>query len=136
MAHHNDHGHSTEQKPVSFIVPIIFGLITILALVFISNVIDSCHNECACAEECSQECKEACAKGDHSKHPAGMSMEECHGKAGAGHGECGNCKEGKECAEHAGHHEEASAPVEAAKDSAAVETTEHTAEPAKEEAHH
>lgn len=128
MSSNDHHNHAADTKPVAFIVPLIFGLVIILSLVFISTVIDSCHHETACAASCSQECKEACAKGDHSKHPAGMSMEECHGKSG--HGECANCTEGKECTEHSGHHE-ADATVETSKDSAAVETTEHTAEPAK-----
>lgn len=135
--HHDDHGHGhNEQKPVSFTVPLILGAVTVLIIVLLVSLGNPKHHG-ECAEGCSKECMEACAKGDHSKHPAGMSMEECHKgmKHGEGHGECADCKEGKECAHHGKHAEEA-APTEAAKDSAAVETTEHTAEPAKEETHH
>lgn len=137
-SHHNDHGHGhNESKPVAFTVPLILGAVTVLIILLFVSLGNPKHGGCECAESCSQECKEACAKGDHSKHPEGMSMEECHGKM-EGHGdmqgECPECKEGKECAHHGKHAE--GAAVEAAKDSAAVETTEHTAEPAKEEAHH
>lgn len=138
--HHDDHGHGhNEQKPVSFTVPLILGAVTVLIIVLLVSLGNPKHHG-ECAEGCSKECMEACAKGDHSKHPEGMSMEECHkGMVHGEHGdmaaECPNCKEGKECAHHGKHAEEA-APVEAAKDSAAVETTEHTAEPAKEEVHH
>lgn len=130
MSDHNNNGHSSEQKPVSFTVPLILGAITITIFILFAGMGDSCHHEALCAAECSQECKDACAKGDHSKHPEGMSMEACHGKDAA-HGECSECKDGKECAHHGAKAEEAAV---AATDSAVV--TEPTAEPVKEEAHH
>lgn len=131
--HHDDHGHGhNEQKPVSFTVPLILGAITVFIIVLFVSLGDPCHHN-ECADACSQECKEACAKGDHSKHPEGMSMEECHKgmeKHGEGHGEahgeCEGCKDGKVCEHHA-KHEEAHA---ATADSTAA------TEPAKEEAHH
>ena len=127
--HHDDHGHGhNEQKPVSFTVPLIFGAITVFIILLFVSLGDPGH--CECAEVCSQECKEACAKGDHSKHPEGMSMEDCHGKE-AGHGE-----------HHEANHDEHAAEPTAVADSAATtpaDTTHHVApaaEPAKEEAHH
>lgn len=132
--HHNDHGHSSESKPVSFAVPLILGAITVFIILLFVSLGDSCCQESACAEGCSKECMEACEKGDHSKHPAGMSMEECHKKMeghGEAHGECGDCKDGKECAHHGAKAEEAGV---AATDSTVV--TEPTAEPVKEEVHH
>jgi len=138
MSHnHDDHSHS-EPKAVSFTVPLILGAVTVFIILLFVSLGDPCHHESACAEGCSKECMEACEKGDHSKHPAGMSMEECHKNMkghGEAHGECGDCKEGKECAHH-GKHAEETAAVETVSDSAAVPATEHAAEPAREEAHH
>ena len=115
--HHDDHGHGhNEQKPVSFTVPLILGAVTVLIIVLLVSLGNPSHHgkcECADAAECSKECMEACEKGDHNMHPAEMKHGEGHDK-----------------------HAEETAPVEAAKDSAAVEPTEHTAEPVKEEAHH
>lgn len=148
--HHDDHSNHTEQKPVSFTVPLILGAITVFIIVLFVSLGDPCHHN-ECAEGCSKECMEACAKGDHSKHPEGMSMEECHKgmeKHGEGHGECegcndgkvcehhakmeghaacAECKDGKVCEHHAAHPEEQATPTD---------TTHHAAEPAKEEAHH
>lgn len=138
MSHHNDHGHGhNEAKPVSFTVPLILGAVTVLIILLFVSLGDPCHHESACAEGCSKECMEACAKGDHSKHPEGMSMEECHKgmeKHGDAHGACPECKDGKECAHHGGHAEEAVAATDST--AAPADTTHHAAEPAKEEAHH
>lgn len=128
--HHDDHSNHTEQKPVSFTVPLILGAITVFIIVLFVSLGDPCHHN-ECAEGCSKECMEACAKGDHSKHPEGMSMEQCHKgmeKHGEGHGACEGCKDGKVCEHHAAHAEEHAA--------APADTTHHAAEPAKEEAHH
>ena len=137
--HHDDHGHGhNEQKPVSFTVPLILGAITVFIIVLFVSLGDPCHHN-ECAEGCSKECMEACAKGDHSKHPQGMSMEECHKgleKHGEGHGECEGCKDGKVCEHHAARAEEHAAPADSAAAAAPADTTHHAAEPAKEEAHH
>jgi hypothetical protein len=68
---------------------------------------------------------EACEKGDHSKHPAGMTMEECHGKM-EGHG-------GAMHEEHAKEHANTTDTTSPTSDTSSDST--HT-EPVKEEAHH
>ena len=104
MSHdHHNNGHQ-ENKPVAFTTPLILGAVTVFIILLFVSLGNPCHghDEAACCGEqkCSKECMEACEKGDHSKHPAGMSAEECHAGMG-GHGECGECKDGKVCAHHA-----------------------------------
>ena len=158
MSHdnHNNNGHA-EKKPVAFTVPLILGLVTVFVILLFLSLGNPCHghDDCKGKEKCSKECMEACKKGDHSKHPEGMK--ECC-LEGKGCGKCEDCKEGKECShmEKAGaecadckegkacaHHEKSTTDCmncdgenkcEMHKNQA-VETTEHTAEPTKEEAH-
>ena len=136
MSHdnHNNNGNG-ENKPVAFTAPLILGCVAVFIILLFVSLGNPCHGhgkECCEEQKCSKECMEACEKGDHSKHPAGMTMEECHGKM-EGHGECGECKDGKECTHHAKHGEEVAATDSTA---TAADTTHHAAEPAKEEAHH
>ncbi len=127
MSHdsHNNNGHQ-ENKPVAFTTPLILGAVTVLIILLFVSLGNPCHghSKCECKEDCSKECMEACEKGDHSKHPAEMKE---------GHGECGECKDGKECAHHAKHEE---AHVAATDSTATAADTTHHAEPVKEEAHH
>jgi hypothetical protein len=127
MSHDSHNNGHQENKPVSFTTPLILGAVTVFIILCFVSLGNPCHghSKCECKEECSKECMEACEKGDHSKHPSEMKE---------GHGECAECKDGKECAHHAKHEE---AHV-AATDSTATpaDTTHHAAEPAKEEAHH
>lgn len=134
MSHdsHDNNGHQ-ENKPVAFTTPLILGAVTVFIILLFVSLGNPCHGhdkECCEEQKCSKECMEACEKGDHSKHPAGMTEEQCHGKK-EGHGECGECKEGKECAHHAKHEEHAKEHAN---------TTDNTSptsdEPVKEEAHH
>ncbi|MBP7809480.1 MAG: hypothetical protein KA163_09320 [Bacteroidia bacterium] len=136
MSHdsHNNNGHQ-ENKPVAFTTPLILGAVTVFIILLFVSLGNPCHGhdkECCEEQKCSKECMEACEKGDHSKHPAGMTEEQCHGKK-EGHGECGECKDGKECAHHAKHEE---AHVAATDSTATPADTTHHAEPVKEEAHH
>jgi hypothetical protein len=135
MSHdsHDNNGHQ-ENKPVAFTTPLILGVVTVFIILLFVSLGNPCHghgNECCDEQKCSKECMEACEKGDHSKHPAGMTMEECHGKT-EGHGQCGECKDGKECTHHAKHSEES----ETENTATPADETHHDAEPAKEEAHH
>ncbi|MBS1634886.1 MAG: hypothetical protein JST26_03120 [Bacteroidetes bacterium] len=80
MSSHHDHNdqHVSESKPVSFGVPIILGLVTMLVILLFVSLGDPCHHgheQCACKEECSKECMEACEKGDHSMHPEATATE-------------------------------------------------------------
>lgn len=113
---HNDH-HSSEKKPVSFTVPLIFGAVVITIILLFVSLGDPC-NECCCKDEkCSKECMEQCERNEH------------HGGGDHKAAHMGDMKE-----EHA---------HEASSDSAAVNTsqpeaTDSTAAKAehKEEAHH
>lgn len=73
MSSHHDHhdNHSEESKPVAFRVPLILGLVTILAIVLLVSTCDKKHGKCECKEECSTECMTKCEEGhghdDHSK---------------------------------------------------------------------
>lgn len=75
MAHHNDHGHSTEQKPVSFMIPMLLGLIVVAVLIFLATLSDSSHSNCDCSDPaaCSTECMKACESGHHEGHEAKAS---------------------------------------------------------------
>jgi hypothetical protein len=58
-SHHDNHNHSTENKPVSFTVPLILGLVTVAIMVALVSIGDPCHCNKECAENCSTECKDA-----------------------------------------------------------------------------
>ncbi|MBA3662899.1 MAG: hypothetical protein H0W61_01635 [Bacteroidetes bacterium] len=99
--HHND--HPTEQKPVSFTVPLIMASVLVFIIVLLLSVCDPKHGgECECKEDCSKECMDKCEKGDHT-----------------GHDEHGNEVKGGA----ASHHEESSEEPNTAKDSTAAEHT-------------
>ncbi|MGZ3921231.1 MAG: hypothetical protein ACXVC7_13100 [Bacteroidia bacterium] len=69
MSDHHDNHHSSEQKPVSFTVPLIMASVFILIMVLLLSVCDPRHGDkCECKEDCSKECMEKCEKGDHSSH--------------------------------------------------------------------
>ncbi len=114
---HNDH-HSSEKKPVSFTVPLIFGAVIVFIIVMLVSIGDPKHGECCCKDEkCSKECMEQCEKGGH------------HGGGDNKAAHMGDVKE-----EHANEASTDSAAVNTSKpevtDSTAAKT-EH-----KEEAHH
>jgi len=67
MSDHHDNHHSTEQKPVSFTVPLIMASVFLFIMVLLLSVCDPKHG-CACKEDCSKECMEKCEKNDHSMH--------------------------------------------------------------------
>lgn len=76
--HHDNHGHSNEQKPVSFAVPFILATVTLIAILLLVSLGDpkkGCHGQCS-EKECSKECMEKCEKDGH--HGAGH---EEHAKA-------------------------------------------------------
>lgn len=65
--HHDNHGHSNEQKPVSFTVPFILATVTLIAILLLVSIGDpkkGCHGQCN-EKECSKECMEKCEKGGH-----------------------------------------------------------------------
>lgn len=120
---------------------------------------EDCSNECAeaCAKgDHSMHPDKMMHHGEMHGDMHGKACGECDNcKAGKecshmnmGHGECPECKDGKVCAHHAeggeGMHGKMHADCPECKDGQpcahhaeqAVETTEHTAEPAKEEDHH
>ncbi len=72
MSSHHDHDshHVTESKPVSFRVPLIMGLVTILLILLLVSTCDGGHHKakCECKEDCSEECMKKCEAGDHSGH--------------------------------------------------------------------
>lgn len=106
MAHqHDDHGHGhNEKKPVSFTVPLILAVVTLIIILLLVNLGDGGHHgKCECTDNCSKECMEACERGEGPIHTDKT--------------------------------EAAASEKEAAKDSTAVEATEHATEPAKEETH-
>ena len=79
MSSHHDHDshHVTESKPVSFRVPLIMGLVTILLILLLVSTCDGGHHKgaCACKEDCSEECMKKCEAGDHSGHEASEATE-------------------------------------------------------------
>jgi hypothetical protein len=74
-SNHNEH-HSNENKPISFTVPFILAVVTLVTILMLVSIGDPSHDKCECAENCSKECMEACEKGDHSKHPEKEGHEE------------------------------------------------------------
>ncbi len=70
--HHND--HSTEKKPVSFTVPLIFASVIVLVIVLLVNLGDS-RNEC-----CEGDNAQACVKDAHGKCES-KGEEKAHGDA-------------------------------------------------------
>jgi len=81
---HNDH-HSSEKKPVSFTVPLIFGSVVMFIIVLFVSLGDPKHGECCCEEgTCSKECMEECEKGGHgggdhkAAHMGDMKEEHAH----------------------------------------------------------
>lgn len=101
MGNHHDHhdDHSTEKKPVSFTVPLIFASVIVLVIVLLVNLGDSKH--------------ECCEGGDHAQ----ACMKDAHGKCeGKCEGECEGHGEGHGDA----HHSEA---TEAHVGSTAVDST-------------
>jgi len=77
---HNDH-HSNEKKPVSFIVPLIFGLvITLVILLFVS--LGDPKPEC-CEGGGHGEAKECCEK--DAGHHGDEHAKEAHSEEGAHH---------------------------------------------------
>jgi len=99
MSDHHDNHHSTEQKPVSFTVPLIMASVLLFIIVLLLSVCDPKHGKCACKEDCSKECMEKCEKDDHSMHDEHGN--EMKGTAGA-------------------HEEHATEPREEVKDSTAA----------------
>ncbi len=111
--HHNDN-HGSEPKPVSFTVPLIFGIVVVFIILSFVSLGNPCP-EHDCAENCSKECKEKCEKGEH-----GAEMK---------HGE-GHASEATEVHEE---HGTAAVAADSAKTEAAAEPAK---EEKKEEAHH
>lgn len=89
-SHSEHHDHSTEKKPVSFIVPLIFGLVVTLAILLLVSLGDPKHGCCEDGGH-GKEGKECCKKEDAHHGDA-------HGDA---HGE--EKAEGHEASE-GGHH--------------------------------
>jgi hypothetical protein len=61
---HNDH-HSSEKKPVSFTVPLIFGSVIVVIILLFVSLGDPKHGCCCKDETCSKECMEQCEKNGH-----------------------------------------------------------------------
>ncbi|MGE0567731.1 MAG: hypothetical protein AB7O73_07255 [Bacteroidia bacterium] len=102
--HHDNHGHSNEKKPVSFQVPLIFGLVImflILSFVSLGDPAPGCHGA---GHGCVTECKKACSEGD--KKCKETCEKECKEACEKGKSEC--CEKGeKGKEEHHEAHEEA-----------------------------
>ena len=66
MSSHHDHDshHVTEEKPVSFRVPLIMALVTILLILLLVSTCDGGHHNGKCEHE--GVCTEECAK--HEEH--------------------------------------------------------------------
>lgn len=84
-SHSEHHDHSNEKKPVSFIVPLIFGLVVTLGILLLVSLGDPKHG--------------CCDDGGHGKEGKECKKEDAH--HGEAHGE--SHAEGHEATE-GGHH--------------------------------
>lgn len=79
MSSHNDHDHQpTENKPVSFITPLILGLVTILIIVISVNACDRKKETCC---EDGTTCETKCEDKHDAHH--GAEAKEGHHEAAA-----------------------------------------------------
>src|ERR1700740_3588042 len=75
MGSHHDHDHNvTENKPVSFITPLILALVTVLIIVLSVNACDR-KKECCC--EGDEKCETMC-EDKHGAHHGTEAKEEHH----------------------------------------------------------
>lgn len=73
MGSHHDHDHHvTENKPVSFITPLILGLVTLLAILLLVSTCDR-KKECCEGGKCETECTDA-----HGEHHGTEATENHH----------------------------------------------------------